>query len=115
MGMSTPPPESLPYGLASKGAMDGIKTGQKIPAAWRDLRAQTELRTKGSPSAGSSADGATPDVATVIQVGPELPSPEAATAVASAITERLSSEPSRAMAAVSNLDAARINQLLSDD
>ena len=53
--------------------------------------------------------------ATVVQIGPELPSAEAASKVVDAITERLAADPSKALSAVSNLDADRINRLLLDE
>jgi hypothetical protein len=92
--------------------MSGVKTDplsstpRVIPLDSRALESRAII-----PSAAkASSDGAT-----VVQVGPELPSPEAASKVVDVIAERLAAEPSKALNAVSNLDADRINRLLLDE
>ena len=55
------------------------------------------------------------DAATVVDVGPELPSPEAAQTAGERLAEKLAAEPQGALRAISNLDLNRINRLLLED
>ena len=55
------------------------------------------------------------DGASVVEVGPEISSHEAAHGVIEGITEQLASQPSGAMNAIRNLDATRIQRLLLED
>lgn len=92
--------------------MSGVKTDplsstpRVVPTENRALESRATIPSVAKPSS---------EGATVVQVGPELPSPEAASKVVDAIAERLAAEPSKALNAVSNLDADRINRLLLDE
>ncbi|NDC36605.1 MAG: hypothetical protein EBZ48_00980 [Proteobacteria bacterium] len=60
-------------------------------------------------------DGACDNGATVVRVGPDLPSADAAQSTTKNISEQLATNGGQAVAAIGALDAHKINQLLLDE